>query len=114
MPIVSSHHRILSKDREQNADAVLNQPLHPSTHLGLASWWSSLPAQGREAERCQPPLDPGLIIAVTGYHRFSSTAEITQILFSPHLPFFAITFESTTANLKAFHCPIYVSIISLC
>lgn len=36
MPIVSYHHRILGKDREQNTVAVLNQPLHSATHLGAA------------------------------------------------------------------------------
>lgn len=114
MPVVISHDRILGKDQEQNAAAVLNQPLHSATHLGAASWWSSLPAQGRRAERCQLRVALGFITAVTGYHRFSSGAEITQILFSSHLPFLAITFECTTVNLKAFHYPINVSIISLC
>lgn len=67
----SFHHRILGKDREQNAVAALYQLLQSVTHPGAASWWSSLPAQHRGAERCQLPVASGLIAAGPGYHSIS-------------------------------------------
>lgn len=82
----SFHHRILGKDREQNAVAVLYQLLQSVTHPGAASWWSSHPAQHRGAEmptasslraHCSRPRLPQVLLRCTDY---------PDTLLSPSLP----------------------------